>query len=450
MRSGSSKTFPQGGVHPHDSKLSADKPLSRFPLPKTVAILLSQHIGAPAVPLVKAGDFVKTGQLIARAEGFVSANIHASVTGNVKKIDPVKDVTGYKRPAVILDVQEDEWAGGIDRGLDLKKDIPARREDIIAKIAAAGIVGLGGAAFPSHVKLSPPKDKPMEFLLINGVECEPYLTADHRLMVEKSEEVVTGVRILLKGLGIDQACIGIEENKPDAIDILAVAARDYPGIRVEPLKVCYPQGGERQLVKALTGREIPPPPKGLPSDVGCVVFNVGTVFAIYEAVQKNKPLIERVVTVTGPAIQNPSNFWVRVGTPFHELIKAAGGLPDKTGKFIAGGPMMGRALDSTEIPVTKGTSGLLVLPEDQAKRELVENCIRCAKCVFACPLGLEPYLLMALVEQNQLDRAFGERVLSCCECSCCSFVCPSHRPLLDYIRLGKAKVFKKLKEQKQK
>jgi electron transport complex protein RnfC len=450
MRSGSPKTFPQGGVHPHDSKLSADKPLSRLPLPKTVAILLSQHIGAPAVPLVKAGDFVKTGQLIARAEGFVSANIHASVTGNVKKIDPVKDVTGYKRPAVILDVQEDEWAGGIDRGLDLKKDIPARREDIIAKIAAAGIVGLGGAAFPSHVKLSPPKDKPMEFLLINGVECEPYLTADHRLMVEKSEEVVTGVRILLKGLGIDQACIGIEENKPDAIDILAAAARDYPGIRVEPLKVCYPQGGERQLVKALTGREIPPPPKGLPSDVGCAVFNVGTVFAVYEAVQKNKPLIERVVTVTGPAIQNPSNFWVRVGTPFHELIKAAGGLPDKTGKIIAGGPMMGRALDSTDIPVTKGTSGLLVLPEDQAKRELVENCIRCAKCVFACPLGLEPYLLMALVERNQLDRAFGERVLSCCECSCCSFVCPSHRPLLDYIRLGKANVFKKLKEQKQK
>ncbi|HOY10378.1 MAG TPA: electron transport complex subunit RsxC [Candidatus Omnitrophota bacterium] len=449
MRSGSPKTFPQGGVHPHDSKLSADKPLSMLPLPKTVAILLSQHIGAPAVPLVKAGDFVKTGQLIARAEGFVSANIHASVTGNVKKIDPVKDVTGYKRPAVILDVQEDEWAGGIDRGLDLKKDIPGR-EDIIAKIAAAGIVGLGGAAFPSHVKLSPPKDKPMEFLLINGVECEPYLTADHRLMVEKSEEVVTGVRILLKGLGIDQACIGIEENKPDAIDILAAAARDYPGIRVEPLKVCYPQGGERQLVKALTGREIPPPPKGLPSDVGCAVFNVGTVFAVYEAVQKNKPLIERVVTVTGPAIQNPSNFWVRVGTPFHELIKAAGGLPDKTGKIIAGGPMMGRALDSTDIPVTKGTSGLLVLPEDQAKRELVENCIRCAKCVFACPLGLEPYLLMALVERNQLDRAFGERVLSCCECSCCSFVCPSHRPLLDYIRLGKANVFKKLKEQKQK
>ena len=442
------KTFPQGGVHPADSKLSADKPLIRLPLPKTVAIPIAQHIGAPAAPLVKAADFVKTGQLIARAEGFISANIHSSVTGKVKKIDAVKDVTGYKRPAFIIDVQEDEWLDGIDRTPDLIKDITVERDDIAGRIAAAGIVGLGGATFPSHVKLSPPKDKKAEFLLINGVECEPYLTADHRLMLEKCEEIMVGVQILLKGLGIDQAYIGIEDNKPDAVEILSAAARNYPGIKIEPLKVWYPQGGERQLVKALTGREIPPPPKGLPIDVGCVVFNVGTVFAVYEAVQKNKPLIERVVTITGPAVKNPSNFWVRVGTPLHELIEAAGGLPEKTGKIISGGPMMGKAVDSADMPVTKGTSGILVLPDDQAKRKPVQNCIRCAKCVSACPLGLEPYLLMALVDRQQLDRAFDERVLNCCECACCSFACPSNRPLLDYIRLGKAAVLKKLKEQK--
>ena len=450
MNSRPSKTFPLGGVHPSDSKLSADKPLVRLPLPKTVAIPLSQHIGAPAVPLVKAADRVKTGQLIARSEGFISANIHASVTGKVKKIDLVKDVTGYKRPAFIIDVQDDEWVDGIDQTLVLKKTITAKREDIIAKIAAAGIVGLGGATFPSHVKLSPPKGKNAEFLLINGVECEPYLTADHRLMLEKSEEIMVGVQILLKGLGIDKAYIGIEDNKPDAIDILAASARNYSGIRVEPLKVWYPQGGERQLVKALTGREIPPPPKGLPIDVGCVVFNVGTVFAVYEAVQKNKPLVERVITVTGPAIKNPSNFWVRVGTSVNELIEAAGGLPDRTGKIISGGPMMGKAVDSADMPVTKGTSGILVLPEAQAKRKPVQNCIRCAKCVTACPLGLEPYLLMALVDRQLFDRAFDERVLNCCECACCSFACPSNRPLLDYIRLGKATALKKLREQQQK
>ncbi len=444
------KTFPQGGVHPKDHKLSADRTVRRLPLPKTVSIPFSQHIGAPAVPLVKAADEVKTGQLIAQSAGFISANIHSSVSGKVKKIDQVKDLTGYKRPAFIIEVQEDAWAEGIDLSPDLVKDISLSPEDIAAKVAAAGIVGMGGATFPSHVKLAPPKDKKVEFLMINGVECEPYLTSDHRLMLEKNEEIMVGIQIMLKALGIDQAFIGIEDNKPDAINLLKETAKKYPGISVEPLKVWYPQGGERQLVKALTGREIPPPPKGLPIDVGCVVFNVGTVFAVYEAVQKNKPLIERVVTVTGPAVKKPSNFWVRVGTSIAELIEAAGGLPDNTGKIVSGGPMMGKALDSADVPVTKGTSGILLLPQTEAKRWEKLPCIRCAKCVSACPLGLEPYLLMALVDRQMLDRAEQERILNCCECACCSFACPSNRPLLDYIRYGKATILKKLREKAKK
>ncbi|MFA5087524.1 MAG: electron transport complex subunit RsxC [Candidatus Omnitrophota bacterium] len=442
------KTFPQGGVHPHDNKLSAGSPIARLSLPKTVFIPVAQHIGSPAVAVVKAGDKVKTGQVIAQGAGFVSANIHASVSGTVQKIDEVMDSTGYKRPTIIIQVEGDDWIEGIDLNSEIRREIKLNPEEIIKRVQDAGIVGLGGATFPAQVKLSIPKGKTAEYLLVNGAECEPYLTSDHRLMLERGEEILIGVQILMRALKVTQARVGIENNKPDAIQVLTGLAAKYNGIEIFPLKMLYPQGGERQLVKALVNREVPPAPAGLPIDVGCVVFNVGTVFAVYEAVQKNKPLIERVVSLTGPAVKKPSNFLVRIGTPILEMIQAAGGLPEDTGKVISGGPMMGRALNSLDIPVTKGMSGIVLLPRGESQRKEVLNCIRCAKCVSACPLGLEPYLLMTLAEKKFWDRAENEKILSCCECGCCSYICPANRPLLDYLRLGKLTVMKIIKSRK--
>ncbi len=441
------KTFSMGGVHPPDNKVSKDRPIEKLALPSKVYILTSQHIGAPAKVVVKANDKVKVGQIIAEKQGFVSANIHSSVSGTVVKIDNVMDASGYKRQAVVIDVEGDDWAEGIDLSPEVKQEISASPEEIKESIARAGIVGLGGATFPSHVKLSVPKGKTAEFLIINGVECEPYLTSDHRLMLEKAEEIVIGVRILMRALGVEKAFIGIENNKPDAVEKLSSASASYRGIEVCPLKVKYPQGGEKQLMEALVNREVPPPP-GLPIDVGCVVFNVGTVFAVYEAVQKNKPLVERVVTVTGKSLKAPGNFLTRIGTPVSVLINAAGGMPEDTGKIISGGPMMGKALSTQDVPVSKGTSGVLLMKEQESKRKPVAPCIKCAKCVFACPLGLEPYLLARLSMRGLFDRAKEEGIINCLECGCCSFVCPANRPLLDYVRLGKTTVMRMIKEKK--
>lgn len=443
------KTFSQGGVHSADNKLSARNPIEKVSLPKTVSIPISLHIGAPATPVVNPSDTVKVGQLIAKAEGFVSANIHSSVSGKVVRIDDVMDTTGYRRRAIIICVEGDDWLESIDLTPEIKKEINLSDEEIIQKIRENGIVGMGGATFPSHVKLSIPEGKKAEYLIINGVECEPYLTSDHRLMLEKGEEVITGVRILMKALNVAKALIGIENNKIDAIKHLSNIVSKYAGVEVHPLKVQYPQGGERQLVKALVNREIPPAPKGLPIDVGCIVFNVSTTFAIYEAVQKNKPLVERVVCVTGKSVKTVSNFLTRIGTPISHLIEMAGGLPEDTGKIISGGPMMGKALNATDVPVTKGTSGILILPNNESKRKEVLNCIRCAKCVSSCPLGLEPHLLMILTEKSLFDRAEHEKILSCCECGCCQFICPANRPLLDYMRLGKSTVVKVIRSRKQ-
>ncbi|MFH1360851.1 MAG: electron transport complex subunit RsxC [Candidatus Omnitrophota bacterium] len=434
------ESFPVGGVHPEDYKFSAGRPIENLPHHQSVAIPVSQHIGKPATPIVQINDKVKVGQLIAKAEGLVSANVHSSVSGTVKKIDDVIDVSGYRKTAILIDVEGDDWMEAIDRSPDIKRDIFESKEGIIKKVQDSGIVGLGGATFPSHVKLMPPEGKTVEFLIINGAECEPYLTSDHRLMLEKGEEITIGTKILLKALGIHKAMIGIENNKPDAIQKLKNLTKDEKEIEIHALKTQYPQGGERQIVKALTNREIPPPPKGLPIDVGCAVFNVGTVFAIYEAVQKNKPLFERVVSVSGKSLKKPSNFLTRFGTTIGHLIEAAGGLPEDTGKILSGGPMMGRALSSLDIPVTKGISGIAIFKADESKREEIINCIRCAKCVSACPLGLEPYLLMALVENAKWDESEAEKVLNCCECGCCSFICPANRPLLDYLKLGKTTV----------
>ncbi len=443
---GSLRTFEIGGVHPDDNKLSANEPIQDLPLPKTVTIPISQHIGVPAKPIVDKKDKVKVGQVIAKSEGFVSANIHSSVSGMVTKVDVAIDASGYKRMAITIRVKDDEWDNAIDLTPDLVTQITDSAEEIREKILKAGIVGLGGATFPSHVKLSVPKGKKVDVLLINGVECEPYLTADHRLMLENGSQVLVGIKILMKALGVEKAIIGIENNKPDAIEALQQLVANETGISVQPLKTQYPQGGEKQLIKACLNREVPS--GGLPLDVGAVVHNVGTAFAVYEAVQKNKPLIERVVTVTGKSVAKPSNFRVRVGTPVNDLIEAAGGVPEDTGKIVSGGPMMGKAIADLNVPVTKGTSGILMIPEKEARREETIACIRCGKCVTVCPMGLEPYLLLTLSQKHFYDRAEQEKIIDCRECGSCSYMCPSSQPILDFIRLGKSKVGKIIKERK--
>jgi len=388
---------------------------------------------------------VKVGQLIAESAGFVSTNIHSSVSGKVLKVDQFIDSSGYRRMAVQIQVEGDKWMENIDRSDDLVRNSVLPAEDIRKKILEAGIVGLGGATFPSHVKLMVPQGKTAEFLLINGVECEPYLTADHTLMMERTEEVFSGIQLLMKGLGVEKAIIGIENNKPDAIEKMTEITRGS-SVAVQGLKVKYPQGGEKQLVQALLKREVPS--GGLPIDVGVVVFNVGTALAVYEAVMKNRPLIDRVVTVTGKSLEKPSNFMVRIGTPVSSLIEKAGGLPEPTTKVINGGPMMGKALSTLDVPVVKGSSGILLIDEKDARRKEVKDCIRCTKCVSVCPMGLEPYLLMTLSEKSLFDRMEPEKVMDCIECGSCSYTCPSSRPLLDYIRLGKAEVGKIMRARK--
>ncbi len=440
------KTFKLGGVHPPENKFSAGKSIEVLPLPKSVFVPVAQHIGAPATPVVNRGDLVKVGQLLAKSSSFVSANIHSPVSGKVKKIDFSADSSGYPKQGFYIDVDGDEWLNGIDLSDKLVKDFSFDGQEIINKIQEAGIVGLGGATFPTHVKLVPPKGMKASVLLINGVECEPYLTADHRLMLEKPDEILVGTQLLMKALGVGKAVVGIENNKPDAIQLLTEKTKEYKGISVVDLKVKYPQGGEKQLIKAVTGKEVPS--GGLPIAVGAVVSNVGTAFAVYEAVQKNKPLIERVVTVTGKNVENPSNFKVRIGTPTSALIEAAGGLPENTGKIISGGPMMGRAVQSADIPVTKGTSGILLMPQEVAKRNKPITCIRCSRCVTVCPMGLEPYLLKKLSEKQLFEQAEDDRVMDCIECGSCSYTCPSNLPLLDFIRLGKNKVGQMIRARK--
>ena len=439
------KTFKMGGVHPPENKISANSPIEVLPLPETVTIPISQHIGVPSQILVQKNDKVKVGTLIAKQNGFVSANIHSSVSGTVQKIEEVFDTSGYRRMAITIAVEGDEWEEFIDRSTDLKKDYDTSI-DIIQKIAEAGIVGLGGATFPAHVKLTVPQGKKAEILIINGVECEPYLTSDHRLMLERDNEIMIGTSILMKALNVRDAAIGIENNKPDAIKKLTETAKNYPGIKVVPLKVKYPQGAEKQLIKAIINREVPS--GKLPIEVGAVVQNIGTAFAVYEAVVKNKPLIERVVTVTGKSLEKPSNLLVRIGTPVQKLLDYAGGIDENATKVISGGPMMGKAISNLDIPVTKGTSGIVVLSKKEGYRKEQNNCIRCARCVSVCPMGLEPYLLMAYSERQMWSEAEKDKVMDCIECGSCSFTCPSSRPLLDYVRLGKSTVGKIIRNRK--
>lgn len=442
------KTFSKGGVHPPENKLSADKPIEKLELPRQVYIPIAQHIGAPSKPVVKKKDKVKTGDVIAQSQGFVSSNIHSSVSGTVSKVGEIIDTTGFKKPAVTIDVEDDEWNDSIDTSSDIIKDFSFSSQEIVDKILQGGIVGMGGATFPSHVKLSVPEGKKIDTLVINGVECEPYLTSDHRVMLERGEEMLIGIKLLKKALGVEHVLIGIEQNKPDAIEHVTNLVSKEENIEVYPLKVKYPQGGEKQLIKALLNREVPS--GGLPLDVGVVVHNVGTSLAVYEAVQKNKPLFERVVTVTGKSLSKPSNFLVRIGTPIKDLIEAAGGLPEDTGKVVSGGPMMGKALSSLNVPVVKGTSGILVIPEKEAHRAEEFNCIRCGKCVDACPMGLEPYLLKQLAQLERYEDCEENAIMDCMECGSCSFTCPARVPLLDYIRLGKTNVNQIIRNRKDK
>ncbi|MBQ5621550.1 MAG: electron transport complex subunit RsxC [Bacteroidaceae bacterium] len=436
------KTFKIGGIHPAENKLSAASPIREAALPKQAVFSMFQHIGAPAKPIVKKGDEVKVGTLLAEAGGFVSAPIYSSVSGKVSKVDVALDASGTRRMAVYVDVEGDEWEENIDRSSTLVK-LSNRPEldskTIIEKVKNAGIVGMGGATFPCHVKLSPPPGSKAECVIINAVECEPYLTADHRLMLEHPEEILVGLQLIMKAVDVKKGYIGIENNKPDAIALMTEKAKDYEGIEIVPLKVKYPQGGEKQLIDAVIGRQVPAPP-AIPINVGAVVQNVGTAFAIYQAVMKNKPLIDRIITVTGKSLQQPSNLLARLGTPFQQLIDECGGLPEDTGKIIGGGPMMGKALLSLDIPMTKGSSGLLIMNEKETRRSMPQPCIRCAKCVNVCAMGLEPYLLSKMCAMEDWESAEKNGIVSCIECGSCQYTCPSNRPLLDMVRVGKSTV----------
>jgi electron transport complex protein RnfC len=390
---------------------------------------------------------VKVGTLIAEAGGFVSAPIYSSVSGTVFKVDTAIDATGYRKPVIIINVEGDEWEEGIDRSdkLELLADHPELTpEEIINRVKEAGVTGMGGAGFPTFIKLSPPPTAKAECVIINAVECEPYITADYRLMMEKADEILVGLELLMVAAKVTTGYIGIETNKPAAIELLTQkCAEKFNGskynVEVVPLQQRYPQGGEKQLVDAVIRRQVPAPP-AIPVNVGAIVQNVGTAFAVYEAVMKRKPLFERYTTVTGKKLQNPGNFLVRMGTPMQDLIDLCGGMPEGENKLLAGGPMMGKALTSTEVPICKGTNSVTVLSDEDARRKEAMPCIRCAKCVSACPMGLEPYLLATLSSLKNWERLEAEDITSCIECGSCQFTCPAHRPLLDNIRLGKSTV----------
>ncbi len=427
----------KGGIHPPDKKtLSASSPITETRPPKIVVIPLSQHAGAPCKPVVSIGQEVKKGEMIGEPGGFVSAPVHASVSGKVIAIGEFMNAMGRMVNSVVIENNEkEEWTTLKDNPdyLNLSSD------ELKEKIKAAGIVGLGGAAFPAAVKLSPPKEKPIDTVLINGAECEPYLTADYRLMLEKPKEIIEGLKILMKVLGVKKGYVGIENNKPDAVSKMKEASQGESSIEILALEVKYPQGAEKMLIKAILGRDVPA--RGLPMDVGVVVQNVGTALSVYEASRFGKPLIERVVTVTGEGIKEPKNLMVRIGTKISGLIEECGGFKEEVAKVIAGGPMMGFALSSLDVPVTKGTSGILVLPEEGVMHaEDFGPCIRCSRCIDVCPMGLMPSMLSVLSERGHYEEAKEYNLFDCFECGSCAFVCPSKRPIVQLVRLAKSMV----------
>ncbi|MDO4836848.1 MAG: electron transport complex subunit RsxC [Clostridia bacterium] len=427
------RLFP-GGIHPHEGEngkaVNGGNAIAELAAPPRVVIPLSQHIGAPAKATVNKGDLVKIGQVIGEAGGFVSAPVHSSVSGKVVAVQNCVLANGSESLAVVIDNDyQDTWVEltPCDHPESLTK------EELAKIVRDAGIVGMGGATFPTAVKLSPAPGKTIEKLIINGAECEPYLTADHRLMLEKADEIIDGLHLMMLALDVKEAVIGVENNKPDAITALQSAAANVEGITVKALPVRYPQGGEKQLVYAITKRKVPC--GGLPLDVGCVVCNVGTVYAIDQAIRKGMPLIRRVTTVGG-LVNNPGNFLVRVGTPVEALIEACGGMKANVKQFIYGGPMMGMAICRTDIPVTKGCSGILCLGEE-AMEPQESACIRCGRCIQACPMQLTPARMDAAIRNGNYEAAEQYGVMNCIECGACTFVCPAKRSLTQSCRMAK-------------
>ncbi|KPK95760.1 electron transporter RnfC [bacterium SM23_31] len=437
------KTF-KGGIHPPENKdISAAKPIERLPLPGYVVIPLQQHIGKLSEALVQAGDDVVTGQPVSKASGFVSLPSHSSISGKVKSIESFPHPLGQKVPSVIIEGDgEDRMSEQIKFQADYMSLPP---DEMKRRITEAGIAGMGGATFPTHVKLSPPQDKPIDTVILNGAECEPYLTADHRLMIEHTEEIVEGFRIILRILGVSRGIIAIEKNKPDAIFLFEKFTKDDPNLELLPLKVKYPQGAEKQLIFASTGRRVPA--GKLPMEVRCLVHNVGTAKAIYEAVAYQKPLIERVVTVTG-AVKEPKNIRARIGTPLRNLIEFCGGFVGTPGKVIMGGPMMGVAQYTIDVPVIKGTSGVVVLPSEQVREMRLQPCINCGRCVKVCPMNIMPNLAATYIENNLWEEAKSAGALDCMECGSCGYVCPAGRNILHNIRFGKFMILEQEKASK--
>jgi electron transport complex protein RnfC len=429
-------TFPKGGIHPDDSKeLSRHLSIETVPLPESVDILLLQHFGAPCKPLVEKKAKVPEGDLIGEVSAGLGANIHASVTGTVKSIDASSHPVSVSCPSVIIQTDREAEPRRYERS-DWKR---LSANDIRKRIKQAGIVGLGGAGFPTHIKLSPPPEAKVDTLIINGVECEPYLTTDHRLMLEHPEEIIEGAKIILAVLGITNGHIGIEANKMDAVEAMRKAAAENRGsdadIEVNPLKVKYPQGSEKQLIESITGRRVPG--FGLPFDVGVVVQNTATTKAIYDAVVLNKPLYEKVITISGKGIQRPANLRVRIGTRLQDIVDYLGGTKPELAKIVFGGPMTGFSVSTLDIPVTKTTSGVLFLSEDEIDTRPHWHCIRCGWCVDACPMGLQPNEIGVYVEAGRGKDTSPFGLFECFECGCCAYVCPAKRPLVQFIRLAK-------------
>lgn len=434
----------KGGVHPNDSKaLSASKPVQTAPLLEKYTVIIHQNIGAPPELVVKKGDVVKKGQLLAKATGFVSVPLHAPTSGTVTALEKCHGPSGLSVPSIEITADgKDEWGSPFEPIADWQNTDPAVLKQ---RVCDAGIVGMGGAGFPAHVKLSP--TKPVDTLILNGAECEPYLTADHRLMIEQTEDVLRGAAILARILGLKGAIIGIEENKPDAIEKLKALAEKY-NITVQELRVNYPQGAEKQLIYALTGREVPI--GGLPMDVGCVVQNVASAVAVAEAVIDGHPSIERVTTVTGEPLVNPGNWRFRLGTPISKAIELAGGVKVQPAKLLLGGPMMGTAQNSLDVTVMKNTSGILLIPVEQVSQYTSEPCIRCGRCVECCPMDILPATISQAVENERFDWAEQLNVMACIECGSCSYLCPSHRPLNQQFKRAKAEILAAKRKQQKK
>lgn len=443
-------TFRIGGIHPDDAKLSRGCAIKALPLPPTVYVSMAQHLGAPAVPCVAAGDKVKVGTVIGEPAGFISAYVHSPVSGTVKTVAPRKDLAGNNVMHVEITVEGDEWEEGIDQTADIVTEIPSDREAVLEKIKQCGVVGLGGATFPTHVKLNPAPGSKADCLLINGSECEPYLTSDHRIMIERPAEILVGAAIMQMVLGGCRCVIAIEDNKPEAVKAMKSALEElgYKNMEVIVLKKKYPQGGEKQLIDAVLRRQVGS--GALPISVGCVVQNVATSLAVYEAVQKNKPLITNTMTITGDLLPESGqrNFLFRIGMPLSFIAEQAGGVPEFAAKIVSGGPMMGKAIANLDASAVKGTSSLLYLSKETTKRNQESYCIRCARCAESCPMGLEPFLINRLYKADDLAGMEAASAQDCIECGCCQYSCPANIPLVDNIRMAKGLVMTEIKKRR--